>query len=66
MQVWPSKCSLPERRPVSPPRRFRCVASMLVFTGGIGEHAGRVRSAIVDRLAVVGLGPIASDETGED
>jgi acetate kinase len=38
----------------------------LVFTGGIGEHAGRVRSAIVDRLAVVGLGPIASDETGED
>lgn len=43
-------------------RRF----DALVFTGGIGEHAGRVRSAIVDRLAVIGLRPIASDETGED
>ncbi len=43
-------------------RRF----DALVFTGGIGEHGGRVRSAIVDKLAVVGLGPIASDETGED
>ena len=38
----------------------------LVFTGGIGEHAGGVRSTIVDRLAVVGLRPIASDETRED
>jgi acetate kinase len=38
----------------------------LVFTGGIGEHAGRVRAAIVDRLAVLSLGPIALDETGED
>jgi acetate kinase len=38
----------------------------VVFTGGIGEHAGRVRAAIVDRLAVVGLRPVAMDETGED
>jgi len=38
----------------------------LVFTGGIGEHAGRVRAEIVDRLAVLGLGPIPPDETGED
>lgn len=38
----------------------------LVFTGGIGEHAGRVRAAIVERLAVLGLQPIAPDEIGED
>ena len=38
----------------------------LVFTGGIGEHAGRVRAAIVQRLAVLDLGPIAPDENGED
>lgn len=38
----------------------------VVFTGGIGEHAGRVRAAIVGRLAVIGLGPVAPDETGED
>jgi acetate kinase len=32
----------------------------LVFTGGIGEHAGPVRERIVDRLAVLGLeGPLA-------
>jgi len=30
----------------------------VVFTGGIGEHAGPVRSAIVRRLAVLGVGPI--------
>ena len=38
----------------------------LVFTGGIGEHAGQVRTAIVERLAVLDLGPIAPDENGED
>jgi acetate kinase len=38
----------------------------LVFTGGIGEHAGAVRKAIVDRLTVIGVAPITSDETGED
>lgn len=30
----------------------------IVFTGGIGEHAGSVRAAIVRRLAVLGVGPI--------
>jgi acetate kinase len=38
----------------------------LVFTGGIGENAGRVRATIVDRLAVLGIQPIASIETGAD
>ena len=38
----------------------------LVFTGGIGEHAGRLRSVIVDRLATLGLDPIGPDETGQD
>lgn len=38
----------------------------LVFTGGIGEHAGRVRAAIVERLAILGFRPIAPDEDGED
>ncbi|MFN8520307.1 MAG: acetate/propionate family kinase [Chloroflexota bacterium] len=30
----------------------------LVFTGGIGEHAGAVRAAIVGRLAVLGVEPV--------
>ena len=38
----------------------------LVFTGGIGENAGSVRAAIVERLAVLGFRPITSTETGED
>jgi acetate kinase len=38
----------------------------LVFTGGIGEHAGRVRAAIVERLAVLGCRPIPAEESGED
>lgn len=38
----------------------------LVFTGGIGENAGRVRAGIVERLAVVGLRPLMPEETGED
>ena len=38
----------------------------VVFTGGIGEHAGRVRAAIVDQLLVIGLRPVTMDETAED
>jgi acetate kinase len=38
----------------------------IVFTGGIGEHAAATRSAIVDRLAVLGTGSIAGgDEDGD-
>ncbi len=33
----------------------------LVFTGGIGEHAGSVRARIVERLAVLGIAPVATD-----
>jgi acetate kinase len=32
----------------------------VVFTGGIGEHAGPVRAAIVRRLTVLGIGRIGS------
>lgn len=38
----------------------------VVFTGGIGEGAGRVRAAIVDRLAVLGIAPVDPDESGTD
>lgn len=38
----------------------------LAFTGGIGEHAGRVRAAIIARLGVLGFRPIDSDETRQD
>ena len=38
----------------------------IVFTGGIGEHAGSTRAAITARLAVVGVRAIGSDETGQD
>jgi len=38
----------------------------LVFTGGIGEHAARVRAAIVERLAVLGVAPIGSDALDRD
>jgi len=38
----------------------------LVFTGGIGEHAGRIRAAIVDRLLVLGIQSISPDENGQD
>lgn len=31
----------------------------IVFTGGIGEHAGTVRASIVRRLAVLGIAPIS-------
>lgn len=33
----------------------------VAFTGGIGEHAGAVRAAIVDRLAVLGVAPVPAD-----
>jgi acetate kinase len=39
---------------------------VVVFTGGIGENAGRIRAAIVGRLATLGIAPIASEESGED
>jgi acetate kinase len=38
----------------------------LVFTGGIGEHAGTVRAQIVERLGSIGVRPITEDETGVD
>jgi acetate kinase len=38
----------------------------LVFTGGIGEHAGRIRAAIVDRLSIIGFPRIGPEETGVD
>jgi acetate kinase len=38
----------------------------LVFSGGIGEHAGSLRAAIVERLAVLGVAPVAAEETGVD
>jgi acetate kinase len=38
----------------------------IVFTGGIGEHAGRVRAAIANKLGVLDVRPIAVDESGVD
>ena len=38
---------------------------VLVFTGGIGEHAARVRERIVDRLAVLGLDGSLRDLEGD-
>ena len=38
----------------------------IVFTAGIGEHAGSIRAAIVKRLAAVGVGPISRAENGRD
>jgi acetate kinase len=38
----------------------------LVFSGGIGEHAGRLRADIVARLAVLGIEPISAAEGGTD
>jgi acetate kinase len=38
----------------------------LVFTGGVGEHAGTVRAQIVDALASVGIRPVTPDENGQD
>ena len=38
----------------------------LVFTGGIGEHAAKVRAAIVHRLGVLGIQPIDDRAVEED
>ena len=38
----------------------------VVFTGGIGENAGRVRSEIVGRLRVIGVAPIGDERVEED
>lgn len=38
----------------------------VVFTGGIGEHAGAVRAAIVDRLGVLGVAPVPVDVPAGD
>ncbi len=38
----------------------------LVFTGGIGEHSGLVRSAIVRRLAPLGLGALPATDVRND
>jgi acetate kinase len=38
----------------------------IVFTGGIGEHAGRLRARIIDRLGPLGADAVDEIETGED
>ena len=38
----------------------------IVFTGGIGEHSGPVRRAIVERLGVWGVAPISDEDVEED
>ena len=38
----------------------------VVFTGGIGEHAGQLRAAVAARLGVLGVAPIGDQESGED
>ena len=38
----------------------------LVFTGGIGEHSGSARSAIVRRLAPLGLGALPATDVRND
>ena len=38
----------------------------VVFTGGIGENAGRIRAAIVARLGILGLTPIEEAESASD
>ena len=38
----------------------------IAFTGGIGEHAARLRAAIVGRLAALGVPAIEASETAED
>lgn len=37
----------------------------IVFTGGIGEHAGSVRAAICDRLAVLGVPALPPAQAGD-
>ena len=38
----------------------------VVFTGGIGEHAGQLRAAVAARLGVLGVAPIGDQDSGED
>jgi acetate kinase len=38
----------------------------VVFTGGIGEHSAKVRSAVCERLAVLGVEPTSADPTEDD
>jgi len=38
----------------------------IVFTGGIGEHAGRLRARIIDRLGSLGAAAVDEIETGDD
>ena len=38
----------------------------VVFTGGIGEHSGRARAAIVSRLAALGVPAIGNEAVTED
>ena len=38
----------------------------LVFSGGIGEHAGPLRQRIVDRLTVLGFGTLSSEGPSSD
>ena len=38
----------------------------IVFTGGIGEHSGPTRAAIVSRLATLGVGAIGDGKVTED
>src|SRR5213078_1380877 len=38
----------------------------LVFTGGIGENAAAIRSAIVHRLGLLGLAPVVAREVRND
>jgi acetate kinase len=38
----------------------------VLFTGGIGEHSAKVRSAVCERLAVLGVEPTSADPTKDD
>jgi acetate kinase len=38
----------------------------IVFTGGISEHSARVRSAVCERLAVLGVQPPSADPAERD
>lgn len=38
----------------------------LVFTGGIGEHSGRIRARIAERLAVLGIPPLVESDADAD
>ena len=42
------------------------VVDAIVLTGGIGEHAGQIRSRICRRLGVVGVPPVAARSVSRD